>query len=53
MSGLKPNIKQNNMNKKVKIKLTVITPKNTDYIEPTFEVTKIRFDNHQTTIPNN
>jgi len=36
---------------KVKLQLTVVTPKNTDYIMPAFEAVSIKFDTDQTTIP--
>jgi hypothetical protein len=37
---------------KVKIKLVVIIPKNTECTIPIYEATTIKFDTHQTTIPN-
>jgi hypothetical protein len=40
------------MSDKIKITLEVITPKNTDCTMPVYEATSIKFDTHQTTIPN-
>lgn len=41
------------MNKdKIKLKLVVVTPNNTDCTIPVYEATTIKFDTHQTTIPN-
>ncbi len=40
------------MSDKIKITLEVITPKNTDCAMPVYEVTSIKFDTRQTTIPN-
>ena len=37
---------------KVKIKLVIVIPKNTDCTMPIYEATTIKFDTHQTTIPN-
>ena len=42
----------NKMNKdKIKIKLVVTIPNNTDCTMPIYEATTIKFDTHQTTIP--
>jgi len=41
------------MSDKIKITLEVTTPKNTDCTMLVYEVTSIKFDIHQTTIPNN